>query len=57
MSQLRSDILHKRKQVEIEKSENLYKRNHITIPIRTSDSKNSDDKIMNNIKHYAAISD
>ena len=57
MSQLRSDILRKRKQVEIEKSENLYKQNHIATPIRTSDSENSDDEIMNNIKHYATISD
>jgi hypothetical protein len=34
MSQLRSDILRKRKKSEIEKSEKLYKRNHIATPIQ-----------------------
>jgi hypothetical protein len=45
MSQLRSDILRKNKQIAIEKSEKIYKRNHIATPIQpheTSDSENSE---------------
>src|SRR4051812_40842985 len=44
MSQLRSDILHKNKQIAIEKSEKLYKKNHIATsiqPYETSDSEDS----------------
>ena len=46
MSQLRSDILHRNRQIAIEKSEKLYKQNHIATPIqphKTSDSDDSDD--------------
>ncbi|GES91434.1 hypothetical protein RCL_jg19424.t1 [Rhizophagus clarus] len=34
MNQLRSDILRKKKKSEIEKSEKLYKQNHIAVPIQ-----------------------
>ena len=34
MSQLRSDILRKRKKFEVEKSEKIYKQNHIATPIQ-----------------------
>ena len=37
MSQLRSDILHQRKRAEIEKSENLFKRNYLATPIKPHD--------------------
>jgi hypothetical protein len=45
MSQLRSDILHRNKRLAIEKSEKLYKRNHIAISIQpheTFDSENNE---------------
>ena len=44
MSQLRSDILHKRKQSEIKKSEDRYKQDHIAIPIH--DGENSDNEVL-----------
>ena len=37
MSQLRSDILRQRKRAEIEKSENLFKRNYLATPIKPHD--------------------
>jgi phosphate starvation-inducible protein PhoH len=43
MSQLRSDILRKRKKSEIEKSEKLYKRNHIATPIQPYETSDSED--------------
>jgi hypothetical protein len=43
MSQLRSDILRKRKKIEIEKSEKLYKRNHIATPIQPYESSDVSD--------------
>ncbi|RIA80134.1 hypothetical protein C1645_839235 [Glomus cerebriforme] len=46
MSQLKSDILCKRKQAEIQKSKDHYKQDHIAIPIhdQLSDSENSDNE-------------
>src|SRR5256885_13786622 len=46
MSQLRSDILRRKKKVAIKKSEKLYKQNHIATPIQpheTSDISNNED--------------
>jgi hypothetical protein len=42
MSQLRSDILHRNKQIAIEKSEKLYKRNHIATPIQSHETSSKD---------------
>jgi hypothetical protein len=43
MSQLRSDILRKNKQIAIEKSEKLYKKNHIATPIQPYETSDSED--------------
>lgn len=56
MSQLRSDILRKRKKAEIEKSENLYKRNHIATPIQPHDQI-SDNENSENDEDVMIISD
>jgi hypothetical protein len=55
MSQLRSDILRKRKRAEIEKSETLYKKNHI-IPIQPYDEI-SDNENSGNEEDIVGISD
>src|SRR4051794_29517195 len=55
MSQLRSDILRKKKRAEIEKSETLYKKNHIT-PIQPYDEI-SDNKNSGNEEDIVRISD
>src|SRR6185436_17055339 len=61
MCQLRSDILHKKKQVEIEKAENLYKRSNIAIPIQTynsnSENESNDEYNENEIIDNVIISD
>src|SRR6185436_3225368 len=61
MCQLRSDILHKKKQVEIEKAENLYKRSNIAIPIQTynsnSENESNDEYNKNEIIDNIIISD
>lgn len=44
MSQLRSDILRKRKQSEIKKSEDHYKQDYIAIPIH--DGESSDNEVL-----------
>lgn len=43
MSQLRSDILRRNKQIAIEKSEKLYKQNHIATPIQPHETSDSED--------------
>jgi len=43
MSQLRSDILRRNKKIAIEKSEKLYKRNHIATPIQPHETSDSED--------------
>ena len=45
MSQLRSDIIYKRKRNEIEASEKQYKRIHIATPIQQYDETESNDEI------------
>ena len=43
MSQLRSNILHKKKKAEIEKSKKLYRRNHIATPIQPYNENDNDE--------------
>jgi hypothetical protein len=61
MCQLRSDILRKKKQVEIEKAENLYKRSNIATPIQTynsnSENESNDEYNENEIIDNVIISD
>lgn len=40
---MRSDILRRNKQIAIEKSEKLYKQNHIATPIQPHESSDSED--------------
>ena len=63
MCQLRSEIFRKKKQLEIKKYENLYKRNHIAIPIQpynqeSVDNDNEDEPLdANEVTNDMTLSD
>jgi hypothetical protein len=63
MCQLRSEIFRKKRQLETEKYEKLYKRNHIAIPIQSNNQEsvdnNNDDEPLdtNDVINYMTLSD